>query len=72
MTPDGQFLVFTSSADLTPGDTSTAQQVFEYDAQTGELVRVSIGQNGFNDNGNTDTFGAEIPRGELSEAELEL
>ncbi len=65
VTPDGQFLVFASFADLTPGDTSMypAEQVFEYDAQTGELTRVSIGQNGFNDNGNSDTFGAEIPPG---------
>jgi hypothetical protein len=63
MTPNGQFFVFTSSTEkLTPGDTSTAQQVFEYDAQTGELVRVSIGQNGFNDNGNSNTFGAQIPK----------
>jgi Tol biopolymer transport system component len=63
VTPDGRFLAFTSSADLTPGDTSTARQVFEYDAQTGELARVSIGQDGFNENGNTDTFNAEIPSG---------
>lgn len=63
VTPDGQFLVFESSAkELTgPEDTSTAQQVFEYDAQTGELVRVSIGEDGYNDNGNTDTFNAQIP-----------
>ena len=54
ITPDGRFLVFASTSELTPGDTSTAQQVFEYDAQTGELARVSIGQNGFNDNGNTE------------------
>ena len=49
--------------DLTPGDTSTAVQVFEYDAQTGVLVRCSIGQDGFNDNGNTDSFGVSIPFG---------
>jgi hypothetical protein len=62
LTPDGQFLVFMSAADLTPGDTSkNADQVFEYDAETGELVRVSIGENGFNDNGNTDAFSADIP-----------
>jgi hypothetical protein len=63
VTPDGRFLVFVSSADITPGDTSTADQVFEYDAQTGELVRVSIGQNGFNDDGNTDNalLSAELP-----------
>ncbi|MGH2853471.1 MAG: hypothetical protein ACRDLF_04675 [Solirubrobacteraceae bacterium] len=60
-TPDGRFLAFTSHADLTPDDTSTAKQVFRYDAQTGDLVRVSIGQNGFNNDGNTNTFGASIP-----------
>jgi Tol biopolymer transport system component len=51
-TPDGRYLVFTSRADLTPDDTGTAQQVFEYDARSGELVRVSVGQGGYNDNGN--------------------
>jgi hypothetical protein len=59
-TPDGRFLVFTSTADLTSGDTSTASQLFEYDAQSESLVRVSVGQDGFNDNGNTDTFNAEV------------
>jgi sugar lactone lactonase YvrE len=54
VTPDGRFLVFTSNAHLTPDVTSTsgAQQVFRYDDQTGQLVRVSIGEHGFNDNGN--------------------
>jgi hypothetical protein len=51
--PDGRFLVFASTIDLTPDDTSNSKQIFEYDAQTGSLVRVSIGQNGFNNNGNT-------------------
>jgi hypothetical protein len=60
-TPDGRFLVFTSVADLAPDDTSTAQQVFRYDAQSGQLLRVSIGQSGFNDNGNTSAFDAQIP-----------
>ncbi len=52
VTPDGRFLVFASERDLTPDDTSTARQIFEYDAQTGALVRVSIGQDGFNHDGN--------------------
>jgi hypothetical protein len=53
ITPDGRFLVFVSERDLTPDDTSVgARQVFEYDAQTGALVRVSIGLDGFNHNGN--------------------
>jgi hypothetical protein len=59
-TPDGRFLVFTSGNDLTPDDFSTVQQVFEYDAQSEKLVRVSIGQDGFDDNGNTSVNPAEI------------
>jgi hypothetical protein len=62
VTPDGRFLVFSSVTEhLTPDDTSTVAQVFEYDAQTGSLVRVSIGQDGYNDNGNTDVAEASIP-----------
>jgi hypothetical protein len=61
VTPDGRFLVFRSEADLTPDDTSTVAQIFEYDSLTERLVRVSIGQNGFNENGNTSVYPAEIP-----------
>jgi Tol biopolymer transport system component len=64
VTPDGRFLAFTSNRDLTPDDTSTTSQVFEYDAQTGVLVRVSIGQDGFNDDGNTPANSAVITYGE--------
>jgi hypothetical protein len=46
-TPDGRFLVFRSAGDLTPGDTSDMPQVFEYDAQTGELVWVSRPRAGY-------------------------
>ena len=74
-TPDGRFLVFSSATDLTaPEDASTTSQVFRYDAETGELVRVSIGkrgtyecpatkviEKGFNCNGNTSTFPVSIP-----------
>jgi sugar lactone lactonase YvrE len=54
VTPDGRFLVFTSSNRLTADDSSRsgAQQVFRYDAQTGQLIRISVGEGGFNDNGN--------------------
>jgi hypothetical protein len=53
VTPDGRFLVFTSERDLTPDTTSSGvRQVFEYDAQSGGTVRISIGQDGFNNNGN--------------------
>jgi hypothetical protein len=61
VTPNGRFLVFPSTTDhLTSDDTSTAAQIFEYDAQTGSLTRVSIGQGGYNDNGNTDVAEASI------------
>ncbi len=59
-TPDGHFLVFTSRADLTRDDTSSVPQVFEYDAEAETLVRVSIGDNGFNNNGNTSIYEATI------------
>jgi WD40-like Beta Propeller Repeat len=62
VTPDGRFLVFTSSRDLTPDDTSPTRQLFEYDAQTGALVRVSIGQDGYNHNGNSPANFVTIPR----------
>jgi hypothetical protein len=59
-TPDGDALVFTSAADLTPDDTSTVNQVFLYEAQHEALIRVSKGQDGFNDDGNTTTDPARI------------
>lgn len=54
VTPDGRFLVFPSHGRLTSDDTSLsgATQIFRYDAQSDQLVRVSIGDSGFNDNGN--------------------
>jgi hypothetical protein len=70
-TTDGEFVVFQSTADLTPGDTSTVTQIFEYDARTGELARISIGQcpeaettcaagERFDDDGNTNTNASEL------------
>jgi hypothetical protein len=57
VTPDGRFLVFLSHGALTRDDTSasSASQVFRYDAATETLTRVSIGKDGFNDNGNRST-----------------
>ncbi len=47
-TPDGEFLVFSSQAHLTPDDHSGAgvAQIFEYDAATEGLARISIGKKG--------------------------
>jgi hypothetical protein len=46
-TPDGRFLVFQSAAALTAGDKGGVPQVFEYSAESGEMVRVSTGQHGY-------------------------
>ncbi|MHB1538234.1 MAG: hypothetical protein ACYCYN_07000 [Solirubrobacteraceae bacterium] len=59
-TPNGSFLVFCSIADLTAGDTSVAPQVFEYDAEAETLKRISIGQAGYNNDGNTEGDEARI------------
>jgi hypothetical protein len=71
VTPDGRFLVFPSFAALTPDDTRTAepyrgpefyegQQIFRYDAATEQLVRISVGNEGYNDDGNAGVGNAAI------------
>jgi hypothetical protein len=52
-TPDGRFIVFSSTSRLVESNESTVAQLFEYDAVTGALARISVGDLGFNDNGNT-------------------
>ena len=52
VTPDGRFLLFRSRAGLTPDCPGcTSQQLYRYDAQSGALVRVTVGENGFNQDG---------------------
>ena len=62
-TPDGRLLVFQSTADLTPdqGRRVEAGQVFEYDAQAETLVRVSQGEGGYDEDGNSSVYPATIP-----------
>lgn len=63
-TTDGQFAVFNSSAELTKDDKSKVPQLFEYDAATEQLTRVSIGEGGVYENdGNVNLFAeaAHIP-----------
>jgi hypothetical protein len=77
LTRDGEFLVFETATDLRgTGDTSGVPQIFEYEAATGKVVRVSIGQRsaggfvcpststveeGFDCDGNT-SIGEDAPR----------
>jgi len=72
-TPDGRYLVFDSFAKLiTAGpeaDNSGAQQVYRYDFQTGNIIRISTGHEGFANNGNVPGFNAVIgPANDASEA----
>jgi hypothetical protein len=62
VTPDGRYLVFTSHKALTPDvsrETGSAQ-VYRYDVEAEALARVSVGERGYNDNGNTSTVDASI------------
>jgi hypothetical protein len=57
-TPNGGFLAFLSSANLTGDDEKRVPQLFEYDATTEKLTRVSIGQDGnYEHDGAVETFG---------------
>jgi hypothetical protein len=54
----GRFLLFASSTEnLTSEDATSAVQLFEYDAVTKELVRVTQGEHGYENNGQNVTSG---------------
>jgi hypothetical protein len=57
---DGKFLVFSTYAQLTSGDTDTVEDVYRYDAETGAIDRVSLGEAGTDANGNGNEFNATI------------
>lgn len=58
---DGRFLVFNTYARLASSDTDTTKDVYLYDASTGGLDLVSIGEGGYHANGNDDELGVELP-----------
>ena len=49
---DGQFLLFASASQSLDSETNVTQ-LYEYDAETGELVRVTQGENGYSNDGNS-------------------
>jgi hypothetical protein len=64
VTPDGRFAVFVSRVDVASGGgvVEGSPQVFEFAAESGELVRVSTGQRGFGEGlANAEVAGAEMP-----------
>lgn len=62
VTPDGRFLVFESDGALTADDTRGVgpAQIYRYDAQSEVLTRVSVGERGYNDDGNAGVAAARI------------
>ena len=78
-TPNGAFLVFATYGRLIESgpeaDTDSAKDIYRYDVETGGLRRVSVGEAGFDSNGNSSLFDATISgtefRGSLQE-EYEL
>jgi hypothetical protein len=62
VTPDGEDLVFASQRGLTPdaGSGEGASQIYAYDDQEAVLRRISIGDQGFNDDGNNGAGDARI------------
>jgi hypothetical protein len=69
-TQDGQFLVLSSFSQLTPDDTNSGKNVYEYDALTGRLVLVSVGEDGYGENGTNDSFNASIAAPEFDHAKV--
>jgi hypothetical protein len=70
-TPDGGSLVFLSSEDITAEDASKVPQLFEYNAASESLTRVSIGHGGPS-SGNVDTFSDSPHMPEQSFAGVDL
>ncbi|HEY5045614.1 MAG TPA: hypothetical protein VII53_07135 [Solirubrobacteraceae bacterium] len=63
-TPNGRYLAFDTFQEVIgsgpEADTSGAQQVYRYDDQTGKIIRVSTGHQGFAENGNVPGYNAVI------------
>jgi hypothetical protein len=70
-TPDGDSLVFMSSADLMPGDTGVVSQIFLYEAQRETLKWVSEGQGGSED-GNDTTDPSSLTSGAIDPESAQL
>jgi hypothetical protein len=56
---DGRFLVFATYAQLTASDSNEAADVYRYDAASGQLLRISGGENGFDATGNRTVLNGE-------------
>ncbi len=61
--PSGEYLVFATYAQLSSADINQAKDVYRYDAATGVLSLVSLGEDGYDPNGGSGTLGSGIAQG---------
>jgi hypothetical protein len=67
-TATGRYLVFETWARLTADDTDSRADIYRYDTQTGELVRLSFGRDGNDANGNDSSSDTSFPvHGDIDE-----
>jgi hypothetical protein len=60
---DGRYLLFATYAQLTGSDANAVSDIYRFDAETDELVRVSGGEGGFAADGNEGAHGSQIAPG---------
>jgi hypothetical protein len=61
----GKYLVFSTYGRLLSDDTDNAKDIYRYDAETGTLTRISIGEEGYDANGNGSESDATIGLGHM-------
>lgn len=73
---NGRYLVFSTSAQLIrsgpQADTDAAKDVYRYDSSTGTIERVSVGETGFDNNGNDNESEATIQAPEYNLGQLTI
>lgn len=57
----GRYLIFTAFGRLSRSDTDDVKDVYRYDDSTGQLERVSTGEEGASEDGNSSGFSATLP-----------
>ncbi len=68
----GRFLVFSAYAQLTAGDADAKKDIYRYDDVTGRLVRVSEGEGGYDENGNSEADANITPSSVLDSERMRL
>lgn len=61
---DGRFLVFATYGQLSPTDTDQNKDIYRYDSTTGQLLRISVGEHGYDANGNGEASTISLPSGD--------